>query len=274
MLTVCCDVFLQEFSTNRLSRHHVVVTVVTTPLRKVIRNIKCRGRGRGILIVDKVDLFNAVLRCGGTVLSWEDDDIRTKKVAVAEDQLCLLARVYQESRGVNTPPWPIPVPSSSSATIFSNSVCKLRLRRRCSSFWVGKARIHRWITVQMFVPGCLGWIGTISSALLGSCSSCESTSSGREGSPVSVEVDEGASLIGRTACHWPSRLAIPRQTAGFTKSVGAATRPRRNRYNRPFWKRARSGGARPRLARRAWELVSPIHDEVLLSSLSHWAGRA
>lgn len=97
MLTVGSDILLDEFSANRSSRHHVVVTVVTTPLRKVIRDIKCRRRRRSILIIDKADSLIPVLGCGGTILTWENDDIRTKKVAVGENKLCMLVRVYQEN---------------------------------------------------------------------------------------------------------------------------------------------------------------------------------
>jgi hypothetical protein len=157
--------------------------------------------------------------------------------------------------GGHTPSSPSPFPSSNSRTTRSSSFCKLRRLCCWASVLVGNARIHFCSTAQRLGPGRRGWMTFKSSLFTGWPSAATSTESMSE-----VPFDVGivlAALMGRTACHCPSLRATPRQTFSVTRSSWVAGRPRMNRYKRPFLNRARSGGAKPYLARSACEFVSP-----------------
>ena len=111
----------------------------------------------------------------------------------------------------------------------------------------GRASIHFCITVHRFgvpFPGVMPLIAAFERVGLHADSEF--------GSP-------GSNTMGNRACHSPSRRAMPRQTSSRVRSSGVQTRPLMNRYSRPFWKRASSGGARLRWESRECEIVSPAN---------------
>ena len=160
----------------------------------------------------------------------------------------------------HTPSSPIPLPSSRTSTTHCNSCCRLNRRARCSGVVTGRASTHFCKTAHIEGPPRRGWITVISS-------SCDWAISETDASPSLVGA---APLLGSTACHCARRRATPRQMGGETRSRWPQGLPRMKRYSRPFLKRARRGGARPRLASRAWDLVSP-NEQILLQQMSQWA---
>jgi hypothetical protein len=75
MLSIALHIFGQELPSNRSRRHHVVVAIVTTPLREVVSNIESSWRWGGIFIVDEVDMLSAVLE-RRDLRPWKNDDVR------------------------------------------------------------------------------------------------------------------------------------------------------------------------------------------------------
>ncbi len=174
---------------------------------------------------------------------------------------------------MRTPSLPRPGVFPNSATVRFSSFWRTDFLVFSVSVAVGKACIHFCITVHKLgvaFPGVM--------ALMASIACFERLRFGVDrgsGSPISgsSKIVAGASVSairGSRACHSPSRRATARQTSSRLRSSGLQTWPRMNLYMRPFWKRARSGGARLCWARSECEAVSPVDALESSHAVSWW----
>lgn len=156
----------------------------------------------------------------------------------------------------HTPSSPMPGMLPNSMTFRSSSTCSMSLLFLSDSVPTGSASIHFWRTVQrvgIVLPGVTELIFRERGDSLFLRTGDSAFAIKEATSSLSP-----ADITGRTPCHSPSFRATPRQIVSRLRSSGLQTSPRMNSYSRPFWNRARRGGARSCWAKSECEIVSPF----------------
>ena len=193
------------------------------------------------------------------------DHVPGQKIAVAKHKLYQKMSVSAEQNNDDpghTPSSPMPGMLPNSMTFRSSSICSMSLLFLSGSVPTGRASTHFWRTVQrvgIVLPG-------VTELIFRERGDSLFLRTGNSASAIKEAAWSlsPADITGRTPCHSPSFRATPRQIVSRLRSSGLQTSPRMNSYSRPFWNRARSGGARSCWARSECEIVSPFHYSVVV----------